>query len=100
MTEVLGYAPHPETETIEGEESIYDKAMREVGKIICEKCDIDFTDDCDDTGFFEEIGNRIICCECYEKEEKCCEDNLGEGGCEAGCSGGCCISCCGVPEEE
>lgn len=67
---MFGSAAHDAYLKTKRPESIYEKAMREVGKIICEKCDIDFTDYCDDTGYFEEIGNRIICCECEEKEEE------------------------------
>ena len=108
MTKVLGYEAYLETESMEAVESIHDKAMREVGKIICEKCDIDFTYDCDDTGYFEEIGNRIICGECYEKEEEelelkcseCKEDKKKCDECGLCCDPSAHHRCCECEEEE
>jgi len=37
--------------------------------IICETCTRDFTDECDDRSSFDEIG-KVICMECFYKEEE------------------------------
>ena len=68
---------------------IYEEDKEEEEPIICEDCDRDFTEECDDRSSFEEIG-KVQCMDCHNHPE-CddCGEKMMLDSSEPYCDGGC-----------